>query len=112
MFCAFAGAAKILRLHGRGSVVEPHDAGFAELAVRFPAYNNARAVIRVDLTRIADSCGYGVPLYDHQGHRDTLLLWADRRGPEGLKRYISEKNCRSLDGLPALAPSDAVEAGD
>ena len=29
MFCAFQGAPKILRLHGQGRVVEPHEPGFA-----------------------------------------------------------------------------------
>src|SRR5918912_1631499 len=35
MFCAFQGPPKIVRLHGRGSVVIPSDARFAELRAAF-----------------------------------------------------------------------------
>jgi Pyridoxamine 5'-phosphate oxidase len=61
MFCAFEGPPKIVRLHGRGSVIEPLDAAFAELLPSFAAKAQARAIITVDLDRISDSCGFGVP---------------------------------------------------
>ena len=61
-----------------------------------------RAVIRVNVRRIADSCGYGVPLYDFRGERPQLHEWADRKGEQGLADYRREKNATSLDGLPAL----------
>ena len=38
MFCAFAGPPKILRLHGRGKVVEPADVEFESLEARFPTF--------------------------------------------------------------------------
>src|SRR5262245_32572530 len=63
MLCAFEGAPRIVRLHGRGRVLEPQDPEFAALRPRFPAETPARALICVDLERIGDSCGYGVPLY-------------------------------------------------
>ena len=62
MFCAFEGAPKILRLHCRGTVIEPSDTGFQELAARCPSQVGVRAIIRIEVTRIADSCGYAVPL--------------------------------------------------
>src|SRR5271156_2235755 len=40
MFCAFQGPPNILRLHGHGRAVEPHDAEFAALAAQFPAYES------------------------------------------------------------------------
>src|SRR5216684_7162188 len=40
MFCAFQGPPNILRLHGRGRAVEPHDDEFAVLAAQFPAYES------------------------------------------------------------------------
>lgn len=102
MFCAFEGPPLILRLHGRGEVIEPGDAAFDVLAARFPERSSTRAVIRVAVARIADSCGYGVPLYRFEADRDQLDRWAERKGPDGLRRYQLENNLESLDGLPAL----------
>ena len=102
MFCAFEGLPRIVRLHGRGEVIEPGDAEFAALADRFPHYPSARSVIRAELSRVADSCGYGVPLYDYKGERSQIAEWAERKGAEGLRAYQLERNRQSLDGLPAL----------
>ena len=102
MFCAFEGLPRIVRLYGRGAALEPGDADFAALATRFPAYPSMRAIIRVELSRIADSCGYGVPLYQYKGERSQIGEWAERKGPEGLRAYQLERNRESLDGLPAL----------
>jgi hypothetical protein len=102
MFCAFEGLPRIVRLYGRGEAIEPGDADFAALATRFPRYPSTRSVIRVVLSRVADSCGYGVPLYEYKGDRSHVADWADRKGPEGLRVYQLEKNRESIDGLPAL----------
>jgi Pyridoxamine 5'-phosphate oxidase len=67
MFCAFEGPPRILRLHGRGEVITAEDPRFAELYARadFDAPHDIeaarRAVIVVEVERIADACGYGVP---------------------------------------------------
>jgi Pyridoxamine 5'-phosphate oxidase len=102
MFCAFEGAPKVLRLHGRGRVVEPHEEDFAGLRDSFPVYEGTRAVIVVEVTRISDSCGYGVPLLTYQQQRTQLPAWCRKRGSEGLKIYRQEKNRRSIDGLPGV----------
>ena len=102
MFCAFEGLPRIVRLYGRGEVVEPGDAGFDALAAHFPSYPSTRAVVRAELSRIADSCGYGVPLYRYESDRSQIGEWAERKGAEGLRAYQLERNRRSLDGLPAL----------
>jgi Pyridoxamine 5'-phosphate oxidase len=99
MFCAFIGAPKIVRLHGKGVVIESGDSRFAGLASRFSAPAGLRAFIQVHLTRISDSCGFGVPLYDYRGDRDQLAAWAERNGPEKLKKYREENNASSIDGL-------------
>ena len=103
MFCAFQGPPNILRLHGHGRVVESHEAEFAVLSAQLPAYDSPRSIILVELTRVTDSCGYGVPLFKYEGEREQLFAWARKKGPEGLKTYRQEKNRRSLDGLPGLA---------
>ena len=102
LFCAFEGPPKLLRLYGQGTVLEPDDEGFSELASRFTDYPSTRAIVRVELDRIADSCGYGVPLYEHRGERSALLEWGDRKGPAALREYQRENNLASIDGLPAL----------
>jgi hypothetical protein len=102
MFCAFEGPPRILRLYGRGAVLEPGDAGFSEWVRRFPEYPATRSIVRIALDRIADSCGYGVPLYEYKRERTQLEAWAERKGGEGVRRYQLDHNRTSLDGLPAL----------
>jgi len=103
MFCAFQGPPKVLRLHGQGRVIEPHEAGFADLQSHFPVYEGTRAIIVVELTRISDSCGYGVPLLKYEAERPNLPAWCHKRGTEGLKIYRQEKNRQSVDGLPGVS---------
>jgi hypothetical protein len=102
MFCAFEGPPKILRLYGEAEIVEPGDEDFDELRSRFDTDVPARSVIRIRLERIADSCGFGVPLYSAQGDRKQIPAWCERKGPEGIAAYQGENNARSIDGLPAL----------
>src|SRR5690606_5942692 len=104
MFCAFAGPPRILRLHGRGEALEVGEAGFEALAPHFaplPALG-VRAIVRIELTRIADSCGYGVPLMRYEGERDQMERWAERKGADGIAAYQKEKNSASIDALPGL----------
>ena len=103
MFCNFEGPPSIVRLHGRGRVIEPPSREFPDLASEFPHYETTRAIIVVDVTRVSNSCGFGVPLLRYQGERDQHFRWAQKKGPEGLRAYKQEKNRRSIDGLPGLA---------
>ena len=111
MLCAFHGRPRILRLHGRGSVVTVGAPGFDALmeqcAFEDPGLpKSRRAVIRVDVTRIADACGYGVPLLDVVGRRDHMFDWAEKKSEEDLAAYKEKKNLSSIDGLPALAKDE------
>lgn len=105
MFCAFEGRPNIFRIQGRGEVVLPDHAEFAALSKLFPEQGDGpgvRSIIRVHAERIADSCGYGVPLMEHQGQRTDLTDWAEKQGAEGIERYQKNKNRTSHDGLPGL----------
>lgn len=93
MFCAFEGPPRIVRLHGRGAVLECDD----------PGDNGVRGVVRVHVERIADSCGYGVPLMEYVGERPQRDLWLERKGADGVREYVATRNGESLDGLPAYA---------
>jgi hypothetical protein len=106
MFCAFAGPPKIVRLHGTGEVITTGSPDYPTLQALFPDYPGGRAILRVRLMRISDSCGYAVPRYDYVGERDTLVRWAESKGTDGLIRYRDEKNTHSLDGLPGLETED------
>jgi hypothetical protein len=111
MFCAFEGPPRILRLHGTGEIVLPEDPEFAELlAAGFhepEAPEARRAIIRVHVTRVADSCGYGVPLLAYEGERPHSDLSTAKRlrvhGPNAMREYEAEHNAVSIDGLPALS---------
>ena len=110
LFCAFEGRPLILRLHGRGRVIEPSDPEWDSLISHFPDYPGIRSVIEVDLDRIADSCGYAVPLYEYKGERSQLIAYAERKGPEGMAQYKAGKNRASIDGMAGLrsAGSDGL----
>jgi hypothetical protein len=108
MFSAFQGPPRILRLHGHGRVIEPHNSNFAALAAHFPAYESVRSIIVVDVTRVADSCGYGVPLMKYEGERKQLFAWAEKKGPAGLEAYRKQKNSRSIDRLPGLTDPSSI----
>jgi hypothetical protein len=104
MFCAFDGPPRIVRLHGRGRTVRTGSAEFAALA---PAFRGAagvgvRSIIVIDVARVGDSCGYGVPLMTFEGHRPTMDQWSTRKGPEGIRSYWEEHNVSSLDDLEGL----------
>ena len=82
MFCAFEGPPRILRLHGRGEVLTARDPRFEDLIDRFELPDHAearRAIVLVEVSRIADSCGYGVPLMKLEGQRPHMDLWVDKR---------------------------------
>ncbi|AYY12468.1 pyridoxamine 5'-phosphate oxidase family protein [Actinobacteria bacterium YIM 96077] len=102
MFCAFEGPPNVLRLHGTGRVVPMYDDEFTELVELFPERRGARAVIVVDVHRVADSCGFGVPLMQYVGERDMLPAHMERKGADGQVAYRAKKNRVSLDGLPAF----------
>ncbi len=102
LFCAFEGPPKLVRLQGNGTVLEKGTAGYQALQHHFPDYLSARAIIKIDLSRISDSCGYTVPFFEYVGERDTMSKWVDHRGAEALQAYQKEKNALSLDGLKGL----------
>ncbi len=103
MFCAFAGPPKIVRLHGKAKMLP----ATSDLRAHFPAHTGARAIIDVEVTRIADSCGYGVPKFGAPEPREALDMWTRKKGAEGLAAYRRQKNARSIDSLPALEEDEA-----
>lgn len=112
MFCALDESSVILRLYGRGTSLPRGSKGYAALlASAFDSNDSlgARQIIRVDVDLVQTSCGYGVPLFEYVGERDTLHRWAEQKGDAGLEEYRRQKNVRSIDGLPTgLAAEDSA----
>ena len=110
MFCAFEGPPQIARLHGTGEVVEPGDPRFDGLLERFPQEPlpraSLRSIIRVDVERVATSCGFSVSLLSFVGVRLLLLVWLVLLvcvgGPEAREADRVENNTTSIDGLPSV----------
>jgi hypothetical protein len=112
MFCAFEGPPRIVRLHGSGRAVLKDDPKFEELHAQ-AAFEDAsipearRSIVVVDVERIGDSCGYGVPLMSLEGHREHHALSSTKRlrttgGPDEYEAFQRKRGARSLDGLPAF----------
>ena len=103
MFCAFEGPPRILRLHGEGEVVLPGRRAVRR-AAGAPGFDEPeapearRAFIVVHVTRIADSCGYGVPLMSYEGERPHSDLSTAKRlrveGPDAMRDYEREAQPR------------------
>lgn len=104
MFSAFNGPPKIVRLAGRGRAVLPTDAEFGAVRGAFgkPRDLGLRCIVLAELDRIADSCGFSVPLLDFVADRDVLDRSHERRDAAYFERYWRDRNAASVDGLPAL----------
>jgi hypothetical protein len=102
MFCAFDGPPLIVRLYGEGEIITKNEQEFSTIQPLFTPRAGVRAYIKIHLTRVSDSCGYSVPLYEFKQDRDVLDKWFNRKGEDGLIEYQKENNQISLDGLKAL----------
>jgi len=100
MFCSFSQIPNILRLYGKGFSVLPGSKEWDIYSHNFKIYPSTRQIIVAEIDLVQTSCGFGVPLFDYTGDRDIHFEWADKKGVEGLKQYMIEKNLKSLDSLP------------
>jgi hypothetical protein len=103
MFCAFEGSPMILRLYGKGRIVRRGSDEYANLLVwQFCGEEppGARQMVVLQVEKVQTSCGYNVPLFEFVKERDTLMRWAEAKGPDGLEQYWREKNQYSIDGMP------------
>lgn len=99
MFCAFEGPGQILRLYGTGRTILPDVPEWESLHARFDLLPGARQIIHAKIHLVQTSCGYGVPLFEYSGDRDTLRRWAEKKGTDGLAKYRREKNAETIDGM-------------
>jgi hypothetical protein len=113
MLCAFQGPPRIVRFHGAGTVVRRSDPRFEELLAEGgfedPSLPEARrSIIVVDVERVSDSCGYGVPLMEFRGLREHHALSVGKRlrtmGADGYAEHRARSDEAALGGMPALDP--------
>jgi hypothetical protein len=107
MFCAFEGPPKIVRLHGRGVPVLPGEPRFDELVAAFdaPPLPGLRSVIEVTVTRVSDSCGFGVPQMRYVADRDQLARYLGRKSDAEIEEYWATRNATSIDGQAVFSPA-------
>jgi hypothetical protein len=103
MFASFDQRPRIVRLHGQGQVHLPGTEVFQEVTALHPPHPSTRAVITVEVQRVSDSCGWGVPVMDVvTDERALMRAFAEKKGPEGMDAYRAQKNASSVDGLLGL----------
>jgi hypothetical protein len=56
----------------------------------------------INIERIADSCGWGVPFYEFKGPREQLQRAIEHRAQDEWEQRRFEANARSIDGLAGL----------
>jgi hypothetical protein len=120
MLCAFDGPPRVVRLHGPAEVVEMADERFptlrAHFTIRPDAEGSVRSILRVDVERISDSCGFAVPRMTFATQRGQLFrtaeTWQRQRGDNAIPDYCDVNNGESIDGLPGLRPFRARVAPD
>ncbi|CZT06493.1 uncharacterized protein RCO7_04290 [Rhynchosporium graminicola] len=119
LFNAFSGPPRIVRLWGKGEVLEYGTGAFETFVeereeegvrMREMCVAGTRAVVVVSVTQVGSSCGFSMPLYEFQGCRSTLNEFFEKRvrseeegnRKDGIEKYWAFKNAQSIDGLPGL----------
>lgn len=111
LFSAFEGPPKLLRLFGRGGVLEPGRPGWHEVVSAFAAKDEffadatqpkPRNLVIVAVQRSRTSCGFGVPIMELKGSRsifpDRFQEWTQ----EQFEARRATANVQSIDNLPGL----------
>ena len=118
MFASFEGPPKILRFFGHGGFLEPGQPGWHRVVQeidptgaashRFHAVGGQREDIKlrnlvlVDIRRIRDSCGYGVPQFEYVGDRNIFPERYIEASLETFENRRAAVNSESIDRLPGL----------
>jgi len=111
MFCAFEGAANIVRIYGQGEVIQFDDPRFEPMIVaHFPKWPYARNIILIHIERVMDSCGWSIPFFDYKGERDQLERYIEHKPLEEWRASRVAKNAQSIDGLPGIVQASGRAA--
>jgi len=112
MFNAFEGPPRILRIFGKGKVLEYGTRAFNDIITqqKVRVIPGTRSIILVDIDQVGTSCGFSMPFFDFVSFRPTLNDFFEKRvrndeagkREDGLERYWAFKNAWSMDGLPGM----------
>ena len=83
MWCSFEARTLILRAYGNAKVLHPRAKEWQYLISLFPPLPGARQILDLDVDLVLTSCGFGVPLFDYVGQRETLRRWGVKKGQIG-----------------------------
>lgn len=100
MWCSHSLKPMILRAYGTARAIHSHDADWDTMNGHFPDFVGARQVYDMLVEMAQISCGYAVPFYDNPRPRETLVKWAEDRGPDGIKEFWATRNQTTIDGMP------------
>ena len=94
LFNAFEGAPKIVRLWGRGEVLEYGSHGFESFVKKngVKTIAGTRAVVVVHIHQVGSSCGFSMPIFDFKDFRPTLNEYFE-------KRVANEEAGKKEDGI-------------
>lgn len=81
LFNAFEGPPRILRIFGKGRVLEDGTAPFEEFVKEYDVRTipGTRAIVLVDVHQVGTSCGFSVPCYEFKEHRTVLNDFFERK---------------------------------
>jgi len=99
MCCSFDKNPLILKMYGAAKVYHERDREFHNYIGYFKDYPGARQIFKLHIDLVLTSCGFGVPFMDHQSERETLNIWAETKGENGIKKYWEDKNQQTIDGF-------------
>lgn len=112
MLNAYEGPPKIVRLWGKGRVLETGTPDFAAFVKEndVTLIPGSRSIIIVDIHQVGSSCGFSVPYYDFKEFRPILNDFMAKKAEkfkagnekESMDRYWAYKNAWSMDGLPGM----------
>jgi len=106
MWCSFGERPLVLHVYGHGRVVRPRHAEWTRLSPLFEVPPGARQIIVLDVDSVHTACGFGVPRYEYQGERGTLVKYWATRGEGAVQANWREANQVSIDGLPTHLLAD------
>lgn len=111
MFCAFEGAARILRLFCTGTPVEKEDSAFVGLAANFHPEDvqTARRIVAFSVYAVETSCGKSVPFFEYKGEREELKRLTFTTKVKGLLKDFIHKH-RTPPSLDTLRDENISKA--
>ena len=75
-------------LSGSARLIHRRDEAWRELDELFEQRKVARQIINLTVMLVLKSCGFGVPVYDFIGERDTLRRWEEAKGEAVLHQIL------------------------